>query len=372
MIHRIMSKSQISRSQNNPPPKKNIWFKKDYSLTGMYASRGDEQTYDVPNNPDAQIIFWHRKLPGKEKQKGDLCCSAIIKKAIKDDVYEMFVTFDSGFLPKPHPANVSLPHALSLMDKDAVIEKDGKLPTKWGIPLKLMPNKFQDLYSRVSQETYTLIKTLVKSIRWMQAATGKANPLASVSFKWSFDGQHWKSLPSDIYATMTQSEGIDLTEKKIKFCIEEWSKGSIEPLAHELVREAFGVLGSGNPRSALLIANSALETGLKHYLSYLMPQSEYLLEKIPSPPSLSIIQEVIPNIHAERKIEAQGIPLEKEEAEFLKKWISLRNQVAHGVLADLKANEVTDFLNFVRKNLYNLDSLRGHDWAKKVLVPYEG
>jgi hypothetical protein len=62
-----------------------------------------------------------------------------------------------------------------------------------------------------------------------------------------------------------------------------WRQDKVEePLAHELLREAKAALG-GSPRGALLMAATALETGVKTHLSRLVPDASWLLSEMPSP-----------------------------------------------------------------------------------------
>ena len=139
-----------------------------------------------------------------------------------------------------------------------------------------------------------------------------------------------------------------------------------EPLGHELIREALD-FASSNPRSALLIGVSALETGLKEYIQFRVKYSDLILEKMPSPPAVTMVQEVIPNLHTALEISSKRFPLAKLEADLLKKWILRRNQIAHGTEKQLDRQKLIKFLEFVRELLYELDAHRGFQWADSLL-----
>ena len=76
-----------------------------------------------------------------------------------------------------------------------------------------------------------------------------------------------------------------------------------------------------------------------------------------------MLQEVIPALHKALGKHYPDIPLPKTEAEFFKKWITQRNQVAHGTKSNINIDELSAFLEFVRAVLYRLDVCAGHRWA---------
>lgn len=141
-------------------------------------------------------------------------------------------------------------------------------------------------------------------------------------------------------------------------------KGNIEPLGHELIREAFDI-SHQVPRSSFMIGVSALETGLKNYVQFRVPNSDILLEKIQqSPSAFTMVQEVIPASHRGLKLESAEFPLTSKLADYLRTWVLKRNKVTHGSLQSVNIPELLEFLNFVRTLLYKLDVCRSHDWAK--------
>lgn len=267
----------------------------------------------------------------------------------------MFDSLANRILPQDKPPVVELPHRLSF---EAVIERDGRIPEKWAIPLAIMPRKFQQYSRRIHSELAELARRFVKAVRWLQRTAGKQNPFAHVTFEWSVDKMLWHRMPRDFGVRVFAPQGIDLSPSAVKKIQELWLSGQYEPLGHELIREAMDVSFT-NPRSALLIGVTAVETGLKRYIQLRVPRSEMILEKIPSPPALTMLQEVIPALHKAAGEYHADIPLGKKQVDFLKKWITQRNQVAHGVKASVDIDELSKLLEFIQMLLYRLDVCAG-------------
>jgi hypothetical protein len=135
-----------------------------------------------------------------------------------------------------------------------------------------------------------------------------------------------------------------------------------EPFAHELIRESRSLVSSA-PRSALLIGFSALETGLKSHLSFLLPGGEALIDNIPSPPVVVLLQEVLPRIHSMKGIESKYIPLPSSPSKFLQKWKTQRDQITHGVKRSVDNDGLVQVIDLITDILYILDISRGHAWA---------
>jgi hypothetical protein len=140
---------------------------------------------------------------------------------------------------------------------------------------------------------------------------------------------------------------------------------SEEPLGHELLREAKAAMRNGSPRSGLLLAATALEAGVKTHAAKLVPDADWLLAEMPSPPIHKMLRHYLPNLHASRGTGlaewAKLKPLFKD-AEKLAKY---RNDLAHA--GDMPANVITalpELMNSVSDLLYVLDALEGHQWAK--------
>jgi hypothetical protein len=332
----------------------------------MYLQRPDDAPIHI-QNPDekCEFVLWLKTYTKQERSQ--LCCDTILERKLPPDVQGMFDLLAKRFLPQEDPPSITLPHPISF---DEVIDADGRIPGSWNIPLKFFPKKFQTMQREVSRELTELTKNFVKTVRWIQKTSGKQSPFAHVSFEWSNDKSAWRPMPSDIGLRVLYSKGIDQRSEAIERLRAVWANNKIEPLAHELLRESLDI-ADANPRSALLIGVSAFETGLKHYIQNKVPNSEVIIKKLPSPSVLTIIREIIPELHKRLKEQHQGFPLSDQEIGLIKKWIAKRNEVAHGRESKVDVDDLLLFLNFIWRMLYRLDVCRGHEWAKRFAFEEE-
>jgi hypothetical protein len=337
-----------------------MWFKRTYSLPSMHLQRPDQAPVHFADcaGTGRELLLWV-KPPEKQPGQSQLCCDALLERNLGPDLQGMFELIGKRILPQDAPPVVTLPHKLSF---DAVIDSEGRIPEKWAIPVEIMPRKFQTLERDISRELSDLARRFIKTIRWMQRASGRQSPLALVSFQWAADKTDWHPMPFGIRARTSFQQGMDLGGDALAELHAVWSKGQHEPLAHELLREALDIAHS-NPRSALLIGVSAVETGLKQYIQQKVPNSDVILEKLPSPPAFTMVQEVIPALHKLLEQKHDNSPLPKNEADFFRKWVTQRNQIAHGIKSSVDVDDLLEFLEFSRRLLYRLDAYSGHQWA---------
>lgn len=305
----------------------------------------------MPLPDDQEISFWMRTFPPEKGIRPQLCCSAVARRSVNDKLNEHFLKFSKRVLPLDSSSKITLPH-------DDQIDKDGNISEKYAINLDLFPNNFQDIHREMHSRLHDLVKSYIKTLRWVQKASGKQAPLAFVSYEYSFDRQDWHSMPDNFTVSIQSSKHIEL--RALDPVTDLWTRREFEPLAHELLREAFDVLRF-NPRSALLIGSTALETGLKHFIDFLLPNASVLLEKMPSPPPLTMIRDVIPAL--QKQLDKPVLSLQKDELDLLQKWNTVRNKVAHGIPQEVDSTNLEEFLIFVQKLLYLLDQLRGYAWA---------
>jgi hypothetical protein len=155
-------------------------------------------------------------------------------------------------------------------------------------------------------------------------------------------------------------------------CVQEWrgrakvdierlaSAGPAEPIAHELLREADDN-AYPNPRSSLVLAVAAIETGIKAYVSDVAPPATWLALEAPSPPVLRMICEYLPTLPTPRG-QLSGKP-PKRIRSLIGGAVEARNKVAHQGRAGPSFKDLDELLVTARDFLYALDFFRGQDWA---------
>lgn len=348
-------KRHIRDISKSIPYKERMWFKLTYSLAGMHGREETDLPAEVAVGRDARIRLWTREVQHQGNTIKQFCCDAVIEREPPPPAFEALDGLKNRRLLLDDPPQVDLPYT-SLFG--TIVGLDGRIAPKWIIPLEIMPQQYQIFQRSVDSGLRDLAQKFITTLRWYQAASGRHNPFAHVSSEWSEDGATWYTLPSTISSRAEVLQGVDT---RFAVLAEILSEGD-EPFAHELIREARDLTRSA-PRSALLIAMSAIETGLKHYVAYLVPNADSLLEKMPSPSPLTLLQEVIPAIHRSKEIHSQQIPLDSEARDYFRKWLAQRNQIAHGNKKTVDGNDILEFITFATDILYVLDYHRGHTWA---------
>ena len=340
-----------------------MWFKLTYSLAGMYLLRPDDAPVSVSLPADEGEITLRMRTFEQKEIHTELCCDAVLNRNLKMDIKDMFDHLAKRILPQDTPPVITLPYKLSF--DEVVVDTDGNIAKNWALPLEIMPRRFQSISREVEKHLSELIRRFVKTLRWSQAASGGQSPFAHVGSFWSEDKTNWQIMPWKLSVRIGEARGINIGQQAIGRVTELWASNHAEPLGHQMIREALDIAGS-NARSALLIGVSALEAGLKDYIQSKIPNSDILLEEMPSPSVENMAQKVIPALHKAQSAESPHFPLNKDDSDRLKKWVSQRNRVAHGIQKTVKVEELIAFLKFTRSLLYKLDFCRGHRWAESL------
>jgi len=235
--------------------------------------------------------------------------------------------------------------------------------TEGELPLSALPNSLQNLIENAYSTIFTGIDRVIGALCWR---TGQAVPTYDYQLgrmEWSLDGQEWRHSPVDFIAWMGRPPFVSgLARPDInKIVVSEYAP----PFARELLREAWSEENK-NPRSALVIGIAALETGIKDLIIALIPETEWLIRNLPSPPVHRILGDYLPLLRAKHQRVLCPSP---EMVKEVQKWIGIRNELSHGKAADINVDELTKFLLLVSDLLYAVDYARGFDWALELIQP---
>ncbi len=271
----------------------------------------------------------------------------------------MFRTLKNGYLPLDENNSKKLPYHLGF---EAEIDVNGKIPEKWIIPNELLPGGMRGVMNELHEKARAISSRFIKLVRWTQRASGKQNPFAFIDDSWSENGIDWDNLPSEFSVMAASPKPMNTADAELELARIAWNGQLEEPLGHEMLREAIDLSGQ-NPRSSLLMTVSALECGIKEYIASVAPDTSPLLDKIASPPVLTLLQEVVPELTI--PLDMKYFPMIREDFELARKWVLLRNQTAHGVRTNIDVRDLGNFQAFTRRLLYKLDAQRNLGWAVK-------
>ena len=335
-------------------------IKLTYSLQGMHVGRETDLPAHFDGVDGAEYLLWMREVDHQGTAVRQLCCDIVRDVEPPARAMDTLLALRENRLLLDDPIQEGLPQ-ISLSD-GTIVDTQGNIKPRWIVNFDLLPRGAKPWFSQIATELSQQLTSFIKQLRWVQNTAGGHRPWASVGIFWSLNGEEWSRFPSDICVTISQPRPIEASRAACVKMQEIVKSRSHEPIPHDLIREA-GELVRTTPRSALLVAFAALEAGIKLQLSRMVPDASALIDKMPSPPLITILQEVLPETIKAKGMMADHFPLKKCAVDYLRKWVAQRNQVTHGTKHTVDADKVEEFILFAKDILYLLDHLSGHDWA---------
>jgi hypothetical protein len=258
-------------------------------------------------------------------------------------------------------------HDRILLNEDGSFE--GYYPRRY-----LCPPDISKLIENVENDLALKTDRFLKLLRWRQGidAPGEVVTHRTLYWKTGEGGEHLLAPPDGGPHKQTTHQtmfGIRWGEEYSKDLQELWSLDDlIEPLGHVLLREA-AALATESPRSSMLIMATALETAVKIHITQIVPNTGWLMEKMPSPPIHKVLRDYIPEIHQANGNEIEYWGKIKPFINKVEQLFNVRNIVAHtgkipNKIGKVKVASIREYLELVSDMLYLLDVLDGHDWAK--------
>lgn len=242
------------------------------------------------------------------------------------------------------------------------------MPTDVGkISIEFFPQNFEDYINSIRIKLYDSIKKTVKVSRWRCGQPGLHNEFSRSGMQFSFDNKKWFSVPHGIKIAFGLRvppiipKNIVLKVKKLVKNHEDQPKG------HQLMAEAVSIR-STNSRNALLVAMSALEVAVKECIIKLNPNSKWVVENMPSPPLLALINDYILKLSPSAS-KNNILPLPPEISKIIKKAVTLRNQVAHSGVQSPKHETLSEIFETINDLLWTLDYCAGYEWAYEFISP---
>lgn len=342
-----------------------MYFKLTHYVKDAFTTRPE----DLPviardlddDNAKLKFAVWYGTLPHQPKRR--LHCEYTVFKKTPTRVSETLLALCEDRLILDSPIQEGIPW-ISPMGE--YIDIEGNVKPGVVVPVSMLPRCAKPWIQDLKRELSQSLEELVKCVRWTQDSSGGHQPTGFVSFCWSKDGDDWHAVPHDMGVKVSRLKNIRLSPSDLSLALDLHGRKEFEPLGHELVREA-NQLVRGSPRSALLIAFTALEAGLKSTYIHFVPDAKRLVEEMPSPSVMKLMDDILPQIFKTKAVPQNFFPVTKEEKSTVQKWVSMRNRTAHGASQKIKISELEEFVKFVSVILYRLDYCMGHTWVASLI-----
>jgi hypothetical protein len=246
------------------------------------------------------------------------------------------------------------------------IDRDGQILVKGPIPFRMYPIGVQRLWTLARDALTRTQERFLRLLRWSQGIDGPHDLYESEPhLYWNVTPapeHHYASGPIDADRGSSSTRGIVWNSHDAEATQKLWEIGAEEPVAHELLREARALARTGSHRSALLMAATSIETGVKDHIGRLIPDTQWILQNAPSPPIHKILRKYIREMH--------------HATPYITNWDMLnplwkacgtlaeaRNETAH-VGRSVDAGSIAAYLETANDVLYVLDVLAGRAWAR--------
>lgn len=319
-------------------------------------------------------LSWFLLKPSKpdEDSHGSwhgLTCQIIAKYEVPQEQYDFIINYIRDKRVTTISSAITLPLYSNVYPNKCVIDENGYCQKGFTLKRFMCPDDIQELINSAETELYNKMNDLLGLIVWSQGIHVNASFDKGTLFWGENDKDKFFLVPMNLNQqefSVFLSEDITWEEQDRKVLSESWEKNLRIPLSHILAREAT-VLIEYHPRSAILMLVSALETGIKTHISKLSPDTEWLLENLPSPPIDKIFKNYIPLLYAKcgRAIEFQQEL--KSLTKQIKEIIEVRNKIAHTGKLPENIGNIYQMLQSVFDILYLLDLLDGNQWAKELV-----
>lgn len=176
----------------------------------------------------------------------------------------------------------------------------------------------------------------------------------------------WSQVPSGIVTVGLPDESFFALDDSIASHISLLLNEAIpQPLGHDLLREAWRIHES-NPRAAVVVAVAAIETGVKQFIANQLPETNWLLRNMPSPPLHKILRDFLPTVPSKAKGHQTVPPLDNSIVRVVKEAVEKRNSLVHVGGAEVEEEWLSRLFQEARHLLYDLDYHNGYEWAPKV------
>jgi hypothetical protein len=335
-----------------------MYFKLEVNLNRLQITIREEQpvTFAIDDKGTTVQIS---QLNADERQSNPLVlkCRAMIQHEPSPELQDMFSRLANNQMPK------SFKLSKEQQKQFRHIDASGKILEGHGVWLKLFPDTFQELSSRVRHDLSESINQSVKVLRWRMGMTSSHKPIHSsrgVSF--SFDNECWRSLPDDTHAEIEGGPCPRISGRYHNEIQGLISSNQAEPLGHELFLEAWGLRNTA-PRSALIIGMSAAEVGFKQCVGKLVPYAEWLANYAPTPPLNRMLSEYLPELPAKLNIEGRVLKPSHRIRKAISEGFEARNGSAHRGAQPPHWRDLKELLLCIRDLLYLLDYYCGFQWA---------
>jgi len=346
-----------------------VYFKQPFLVKDLELPNLESCNFDYGENNSITITLRQateeERTVGKEIYRG-MFCLLQAKKEPNEKLYFMFENLAEHKIPQFNKIKKQVQEDWKWED---VIDSEGRFKENHLLPISFMPTELKEYLDNTRNEITNYLDATIAVLRWRLNLEGPYQPILGRDITWSFslDDQNWQHLPIDILGYSSIIEHPTLTKELFDEVETRVQSGQTEPFYHQLWREAWE-LKSNNPRSALVIGMAAAEVGFKEYVAALVPDSQWLVENLPSPPINKMLKNYFPKLPARLKIKDFDPSIPNSIQKKITEGMELRNKIVHSKSVRPDNQQIYDILCSIRDLLLILDYHQGYEWTLRGLT----
>lgn len=220
------------------------------------------------------------------------------------------------------------------------------------------PEFLEQAMAPIDREFEDAANVVLGLVRWRCNVTGPVAVPALGQLEWSLDAAYWRLDPRrSPFPEIGFGPDVVVNDRRRADLQEMIRTGAREPLHQSLLREAESLRNS-NPRSALTVGVMAAETAVKSLVSRLVPDASWLVQNLPAPPIVKILEDYVPKLGGEpRAIFPAGLLKQVKVA------VGLRNELVHGARALVDADHLETAFAAIRDVVWLSDYYSGVAWG---------
>lgn len=268
------------------------------------------------------------------------------------------------------------PEAVAMVLNDPHLHRAKGKTQKAADGLDLFPVEYREYLHRTARRMGNLATKALEVALWRTGARGGPPGIEIYPLKMFWSRQlvgggiipesDWSQVPSGIVAVGLPDESFFALDDSIALHISQLLDEAIpQPLGHDLLREAWRIHES-NPRAAVVVAVAAIETGVKQFIANQLPETNWLLRNVPSPPLDKMLKYFLPTVPSKAKGHQTVPPLDSSIVRIVKEAMEKRNSLVHRDGAEVEEEWLSRLFQQARLLLYDLDYHSGYEWAPKV------
>jgi hypothetical protein len=303
------------------------------------------------------------------EQRLELRCEVVVNIRLKSTIAQAFSSLEAGQMPE---GSSSPERPLGQLSPSGEIR--GRIAS---IPMSLLPERFQQFAATIQERLRAKAYRAMQLLRWRACELGPERPFTVSSFAWRRSDHTWESFPGGTGLSLDYVAYLDVQPAAHDELQTLFSSGYGEPVAYELIREAWA-LRETSPRTSLSIAITALEIGVKQFMAQRVPEDQRArITDEPFDDILTTLKHEVPTLPppAGSLSSASTLaPLPEDLLQLLERRRHQRNRLSHNPKPYLRATgrptrtHAIEAVLATRQVLVRLDVANGHLWARQHLA----